>query len=116
MRAILIAAILALAVVFPTTVGAHYDSYPHRANSTSYCDHGLMANEAYTAPGSVAMNQYRFGTKIKVSHPIFGKRYWIVRDRYGYGTQADFWTGSCAQANNYGRRNISYRVVPRGHH
>jgi len=84
--------------------------------STSYCDNGLMADGSFTRPRSVAMNTLPFGSKINLVSPrsFYGLRYFVVRDRYGWGTQLDFWTSSCGRASAWGRRQVKVHVVRRG--
>jgi 3D (Asp-Asp-Asp) domain-containing protein len=78
--------------------------------ATAYCLNGTMADGTHTRSGSVANNSYRLGTRIRVSPPVFGIRRWIVRDRIGWGTTWDFWTPSCWQARQFGRRNIRITI------
>lgn len=79
------------------------------ANSTAYCQQGVMANGQYVHEGSVAMNDRPLGSRITVSPPFYGRRLFVVRDRIGYGSQLDFWTGSCTAALRWGRRNVRVR-------
>lgn len=79
-------------------------------DSTSYCLRGRMADGSYTRAGSLAHNGYALGTRVWVEPAVFGAHRWIVRDRIGWGTQADFWAASCASARAYGRRVVRMRV------
>jgi hypothetical protein len=85
------------------------------ANSTSYCDSGLMADGSYVRSQSIAMNNLPLGTEIKLAgkHLFGGHKNFRVRDRIGWGSQLDFWTGNCGYMNWWGRRTVSYRVVHR---
>lgn len=78
--------------------------------TTAYCLQGTMADGTQTRPGSLAHNGYALGTRLSVSPAVFGIRKWTVRDRIGWGTQADFWTSSCSQAIAYGRRYVRLTV------
>lgn len=78
-------------------------------NSTSYCLHGRMADNSYTRPRSLAHNGYPLGTHVWVTPAVRGLHRWVVRDRIGSGTQADFWTSSCSQALAFGRRTTYLR-------
>ena len=83
-------------------------------NSTAYCLRGTMADGTPVRYNSVAMNSVPLGTKIKVIRPkngVFGRKYFVVRDRIGYGSQADFWMHSCTQARQWGRRQVTVKVV-----
>ena len=77
--------------------------------STAYCLSGTMADGSAVRAGSVAHNGYPLGTRITVSPPFYGRRRFVVRDRIGYGTELDFWVGSCAAARAWGRRSVSVR-------
>lgn len=68
-----------------------------------------MADGSHVRPGSVAMNSLALGTRIWVRGPE-GRMRWTVRDRYGSGTQLDFWVSSCSLAIWWGRRVVSYRI------
>jgi hypothetical protein len=87
----------------------------HAENSTSYCLTGRMADGSWTRPGSLAHNGYPLGTRLWASPAVRGRHRWTVRDRIGYGSQADFWTASCAQARAFGRRTITLTRGWRGH-
>jgi 3D (Asp-Asp-Asp) domain-containing protein len=78
-------------------------------NSTSYCLQGRMADGSYTRSRSLAHNGYPLGTRVWVTPAVRGLHRWVVRDRIGWGSQADFWTPSCAQARAFGRRTIYIR-------
>ena len=78
--------------------------------STAYCLSGVMADGSYVRVGSVASNRYALGTKIRVRPSFYGRHRFIVRDRIGYGTELDFWTGSCGAAISWGRRVVSVEV------
>lgn len=87
------------------------DAHPGvRSGSTAYCLRGTMADGSYTRNGSVANNQYRLGTKLTISPSPTGRRFFVVRDRIGYGSQLDFWVPSCGQARQWGRRSVTVRV------
>jgi hypothetical protein len=66
--------------------------------STAYCLDGRMADGTHVRRGSVAHNGLKLGTHVSVSPP------------FGYGTQLDFWTGSCTAARRWGRRTVRLRV------
>jgi 3D (Asp-Asp-Asp) domain-containing protein len=84
---------------------------PDKADAaTAYCLQGRMADGTHTRSGSVANNSYRLGTKIRVSPAVFGITRWVVRDRIGRGSSWDFWTPSCWQARQFGRRNIRIMI------
>ena len=80
---------------------------PH--TSTAYCLSGRMADGSYVRAGSVAHNGYPLGTRVTVSPAFYGRRRFVVRDRIGWGTELDFWTGSCATALAWGRRTVFVR-------
>lgn len=67
--------------------------------------------------GYVAANGLRMGSWVEMRRPsrVMGLRFFKVMDRGGMasGTDLDFWTDDCAWMNAWGRRRVSYRVVPR---
>jgi len=80
-------------------------------DSTSYCLTGRMADGSYTRPRSAASNSHRLGTKITLTRPgPGGLRRYVIRDRIGWGSSLDLWTGSCGAAIRYGRRTAAYRL------
>lgn len=83
---------------------------PYKSGSTAYCLNGQMADGSQTRAGSVAANNYRLGTKLTISPSPSGRRFFVVRDRIGYGSQLDIWTPSCSQARQWGRRQVTIRV------
>jgi 3D (Asp-Asp-Asp) domain-containing protein len=99
--------LLATAVAYLLTV-----STTHAA--TAYCLRGTMADGTYTRTGSLAHNGYRLGTRLWATPAVFGRHRWTVRDRIGWGSEADFWAPSCSQAISFGRRSISLTVGWRG--
>lgn len=76
-----------------------------------------MADGSFTRPRSVAMNSLPLGSLIKLERPrsFRGLRYFLVRDRIGWGTQLDFWNPSCWHARAWGRHTVKYRVLRYGH-
>lgn len=88
-----------------------------RAESTSYCIRGKMADGTRTRNHSVAMNSLPLGSKIKLIKPrrFRGMRTFVVRDRIGHGSELDFWNPSCSHAtHNWGRRTVTLKVIRRG--
>jgi hypothetical protein len=82
------------------------------AASTSYCLHGQMADQSTTRAGSVAMNTWPLGTRIRlVDRAFMGRREFVVRDRIGFGSQLDFWAPACSLSMWWGRRTVRYRVL-----
>lgn len=87
--------------------------YPHPIQgATAYCQTGIMANGQQTEPGDIANNQMALGTRIETKHSVFGRRFFTVTDRIGFGSLMDFYTPSCEEADQFGRRNISFRILP----
>lgn len=82
--------------------------------ATSYCLRGTMADGTYTRTGSLAHNGFRLGTKLWATPAVFGRHRWTVRDRIGWGSDADFWAPSCSQAVAFGRRGVSLTLGWRG--
>jgi 3D (Asp-Asp-Asp) domain-containing protein len=101
----LIVAILLFVLV--ATAQAHP---AYTSGSTAYCLNGRMADGSQTRAGSVASNAYRLGTKLTISPSPTGRRFFVVRDRIGYGSQLDIWVPSCGQARTWGRRSVTVRV------
>lgn len=67
--------------------------------------------------GYVAANGLRLGSWIEMRSPrlVLNRRWFKVMDRGGMasGTDLDFWTDDCQWMNAWGRRPVTYRVVPR---
>ncbi len=82
--------------------------------ATSYCLRGTMADGTYTRTGSLAHNGFGLGTKLWASPAVFGRHRWTVRDRIGWGSEADFWAPSCSQAIAFGRRSVALTIGWRG--
>lgn len=87
----------------------------HRwASSTSYSS---CESETTTAAGTgtffgeVAQNDLALGTRIYMDYPVYGRRMFVVLDRIGSGSELDFFAPYCAWANEWGRRDVGYRVV-----
>ena len=112
---ITVAAAIIVALTAVVTAYARVPRTVHTANSTAYCLTGLMADGTHTRPGSAASNRHPLGTRIRLERPgPDGRRLFVVRDRIGYGSELDLWTGSCGQARQYGRRDVRYRIGWRG--
>ena len=94
---------------------AHHSPQPVRvAESTSYCERGLMADGSFVRAGSVAMNSLPLGSLVRLVGVTFeGRRLFTVRDRIGWGSEMDLWTASCTAARAWGRRTVHYRVLSR---
>jgi hypothetical protein len=80
-------------------------------DSTAYCQGTTTASGQHVRLGEVAMAGVPFGTRIVVSPAVFGRTRFVVLDRYGYGTQLDFYNPSCSAAIDYGRRLEHVRIV-----
>ena len=67
--------------------------------------------------GYVAANGLKMGSWVEMRSPrlVMNRRWFKVMDRGGMasGTDLDFWTDSCSWMNGFGRRTVTYRVVPR---
>lgn len=88
-----------------------------RAESTSYCVRGKMADGTQTRNHSVAMNSLPLGSKIRLIRPrtFRGMRNFVVRDRIGHGSELDFWNPSCSHATGrWGRKTVKIKVIRRG--
>lgn len=88
----------------------------YSVHSTAYCPGSsgtTMADGRHVYFGAVANNFLALGTRIRTDRQAFGKRWFTVHDRIGYGSELDFWVPSCAMATDWGARSISFRVVRR---
>jgi hypothetical protein len=47
---------------------------------------------------------WSLGTRLEVSPSVYGRRFFRVEDRIGYGSQIDFYNPSCEAADVFGRR------------
>lgn len=107
--------VVCLFLAATSTALAAKHHWRHTDNSTSYCDHGLVSQQGYTAhKGVVAVVEgtLPLGTWIKLRKPVFGRYVWVVRDHIGWGSELDFWSSSCSASEQYGRRPADYRVIP----
>jgi 3D (Asp-Asp-Asp) domain-containing protein len=85
------------------------------ATAYSPCSSGtVMADGTPTRRGSLAHNGLPLGTRVWVQPAVFGRHRYTVRDRIGYGSEADFWTPSCSAAVAFGRRTVQITVGWRG--
>lgn len=81
------------------------------ASSTCYSQGTITASGHPVRFGIVAQNTLRFGTRIRLDRPAFGRRYFRVEDRIGSGSELDIYDPSEAACIRYGRREVSYVVV-----
>lgn len=92
----------------------------HTGSATAYhrCDGSttLQANGTRARWGEVANNWLPLGTWIRMVRPerVGGRRYFRVDDRGGGGFALDFYARSCGWMYQWGRRRVTFRVVPRG--
>jgi 3D (Asp-Asp-Asp) domain-containing protein len=89
--------------------GATYSGLTLEA--TSYCQGTVTASGEPPFVGEVANNTYPLGTRLRVSPPVWGRTRFVVLDRIGSGSQIDFYTPSCAQAIDFGRRLEHVTVI-----
>lgn len=75
--------------------------------ATSYCLRGTMADGSWTRTGSLAHNGFALGARVWATPAVFGRHRWTVRDRIGWGSEADFWSSSCIRARTFGRRGVT---------
>jgi hypothetical protein len=73
-------------------------------DATSYCQGTVTASGQAPYIGEVANNMWPLGTRIEVSPAVFGRRYFRVEDRIGWGSSLDFFNPSCSAADEFGRR------------
>ena len=83
------------------------------ASSTCYSQGTVTASGQRVHIGIVAQNTLRFGTRIRLDHPAFGRRYFTVEDRIGSGSELDIFNPSERACIQYGRREVGYTVVTR---
>lgn len=81
-------------------------------SSTCYAQGGTTASGEQTRPGIVANNFLPLGTWIELDQPEFGRRRYQVEDHIGSGSELDFFNESEAACDQYGRREIGFRVIP----
>lgn len=81
--------------------------------STSYCQGTVTASGHAPYLGEVANNTWPLGTRIQASPAVFGRTRFKVEDRIGAYSQIDFYTPSCTQADDFGRRVERVTVLQR---
>jgi 3D (Asp-Asp-Asp) domain-containing protein len=64
--------------------------------------------------GQVAQNGLRLGTWIELKRRVHGRRRFRVEDRIGWGSELDVFMPSCADATNFGRQTLRFRILPHG--
>lgn len=72
-----------------------------------------MADGTQTRNRSAAHNGLPLGTRIRLVGRKAGPggiRKYVIRDRIGWGTQLDLWTGSCHTALAFGRTTVRFRL------
>lgn len=85
------------------------------AVSTSYCpgsSGSTTADGSTVHLGVVAMNSLPLETTIRFEHEVLGRHRFVVRDRIGAFSDLDIWSPSCSWSSWWGRRRVSYRVMP----
>lgn len=92
----------------PTARGGHYV-----VSSTCYSQGSITASGGPVYLGEVANNFLAFGTRIRLDRPVWGRRFFRVEDRIGWGSQLDFYNPSESACNAYGRRTRGFSVVRR---
>lgn len=89
-------------------------------SATAYapCEGGGSAGQTASGKqlrvGYVANNILPLGTWIELSKPVQGRRFYVVEDRIGWGSDLDIYMESCAAMHAFGRRTVRYRAVPKG--
>jgi hypothetical protein len=73
-------------------------------DATSYCQGTVTASGEAPYVGEVANDVWSLGTRLEVSPRVFGRRFFRVEDRIGWGSQIDFYNSSCSAADVFGRR------------
>lgn len=79
--------------------------------STGYCLETQTASGSVPAPGTVAMNGVRLGSRWLVHDGPFAGQTLLVTDRIGHGSQFDIWFADCDAAIAYGRRTVTIEAV-----
>jgi 3D (Asp-Asp-Asp) domain-containing protein len=88
-------------------------------SSTAYhvCDGSTTqtASGVSVRVGFVASNQLPLGTWVEMRSPrrVMNRRFFKVMDTGGPGFALDFYASSCQWMSTWGRRHVSFSVVPR---
>jgi 3D (Asp-Asp-Asp) domain-containing protein len=99
----------------PPHVRHHYPRVVYGATAYSPCSSGsITALGTRTHWGIVASNTLRLRTWIETERPIHGRRRFRVEDTGSSIMQLDIWMASCADATNFGRREVRFRILPHG--
>lgn len=91
-------------------LGRHYD-----VSSTCYAQGGPTATpgvDAYFGEVAVLPGFLPLHTKIRLDHPAFGRRDFVVLDHIGEGSELDIFNPSEDACKVYGRQQRGFRVVP----
>jgi hypothetical protein len=90
--------------------------YPRRlthysVDSTCYHQGSITASGGGVYVGEVANNFLPLGTHIELDHPVFGRRFFNVEDRIGWGSELDIYGPSEWACEQYGRQQIGFWTV-----
>ena len=91
-------------------LGRHYT-----VSSTCYAQGGPTATphvDAYFGEVAVLPGFLPLHTRIRLDHPAFGRRDFVVLDHIGEGSELDIYNPSESACNIYGRQQRGFRVVP----
>ena len=108
-----------MAICLTAALIAADNSEAYTGSATAYhsCDGSttMTASGRRTEVGTVAKNWLPLGTWIEMQQPktVMGRRFFRVWDRGGPGFALDFWASSCGWMYRWGRREVTFRVVPR---
>lgn len=88
----------------------------HHTYATCYALHGTMADGTAVRPGSAASNYLRLGTRIRLTgRSFYGTRIFTIRDTGPALADGhiDLWHPRRSACMSWGRRAISFRILPR---
>jgi 3D (Asp-Asp-Asp) domain-containing protein len=95
------------ALLLATAAPRHYE-----VSSTCYAQGGVTASgeDAYLGEVAVLPGFLPLGTHIRLDHPEFGRRNYVVLDHIGHGSELDIFNPSEEACIQYGRREIGFTV------
>lgn len=90
-------------------LGRHYtvDSTCYSGGGQTASGDSVYFGEVAVLPGFLPLH-----TRIRLDHPAFGRRDFVVLDHIGHGSELDIYNSSESACNYYGRQQRGFRVVP----
>lgn len=102
--------LLSVPNAFAATITGDATAYASCDGSTTATASGRTVRWGYAANNSLPL-----GTWVELVRPrvVHGRTWYRIMDRGGPGFVLDIWTNDCAWMHSFGRRTVTFKVVPR---